>query len=235
MFRYVQFCPLSKAAEVLGERWSMLVIRELLLGHTQFNQLQRALPKISPTTLSKRLADLQEHGLIVRKRARGQQRHEYQLSAAGRELYPLMMQIAEWGMRWMRERMRAEELDVSMLMCDVQRRVDPQKLPGGETVLKFEFTDIEQYADWWVWIVDGEVDLCLEDPGHDIDVLFRSDLMTMTQVWMGDLPLKRALASRKLRVSGPPTYLKSLPAWFSLHALSATRSAAKAGRPRSDL
>jgi DNA-binding HxlR family transcriptional regulator len=227
MFRYVQFCPLSKAAEVLGERWSMLVIRELLLGHTQFSQLQRALPKISPTTLSKRLADLQEHGLIVRQRAPRRQHHEYQLSAAGRELYPLMMQLAEWGMRWMRDRMRAEELDVSMLMCDVQRRLDPQKLPSGQTVLKFEFTDIKKYADWWVWVVDGEVDLCQEDPGHEVDVLFTSDVMTMTQVWMGDLPLERALASRKLRVLGPATYVKSLHAWFPLHALSATRPAAR--------
>ena len=222
MFRYGQFCPVSKAAEVLGERWSLLVLRELLQGRTQFNQLQHALPKISPTTLSKRLADLQEQGLIVRKRLSRQQGHEYRLTPAGRELYPLMMELAQWGMRWVRGRMRDDELDVGMLMCDVQRRIDPAQLPSGRTVLKFEFTDIDKGSEWWI-IADEEVDLCLDDPGHEIDVVFRSDLRTMTEVWMGDVTLKRALASRKLKVLGPSTYLRSLPAWFPLHALSATR------------
>lgn len=223
MFRYGQFCPVSKAAEVLGERWSLLVLRELLLGRTQFNQLQRALPKISPTTLSKRLSDLQKHGLVVRKRAPRQQAHEYRLTPAGRELYPLMMQLAQWGMRWVRSRMRDDELDVSALMCDVQRRLDPGKLPGGQTVLQFEFTDIDEYADWWVIVSDDDVDLCLEDTGYEVDVLFTSDLRTLTEVWMGDLPLKRALASRKLKVNAAATYLRNLHAWFPLHALSATR------------
>ena len=222
MFRYGQFCPVSKAAEVLGERWSLLVIRELLLGRTQFNQLQHALPKISPTTLSKRLADLQKHGLVVRKRLPRQQAHAYRLTPAGRELYPLLMQLGEWGMRWVRGRMRDDELDVSILMCDVQRRLDPGKLPSGQTVLKFEFTDVEEYPDWWVRIVDDEVDLCLDDPGYEVDLLFRSDLRTMTEVWMGDLTLKRALASRKLKVLGAATILRNLHAWFPLHALAAT-------------
>jgi DNA-binding HxlR family transcriptional regulator len=222
MFRYGQFCPVSKAAEVLGERWSLLVIRELLMGRTQFNQLQHALPKISPTTLSKRLSDLQEYGLIVRKRVSRQQSHEYLLTPAGRELYPLMMELAQWGMRWVRGRMRDDELDVGMLMCDIQRRFDPAKLPSGRTVLKFEFTDLDRYAQWWI-IADDEVDLCLDDPGHDIDVTFRSDLRTLTEVWMGDLALKRALATRKLRIMGPSSYLKSLHDWFPLHTLAAIR------------
>jgi DNA-binding HxlR family transcriptional regulator len=227
MFRYGQFCPVSKAAEVLGERWSLLVLRELLLGRTQFNQLQRALPKISPTTLSKRLSALQKHGLVVRKRAPRQQAHEYRLTPAGRELYPLMMQLAEWGMRWVRGRMRDDELDVSALMCDVQRRLDPGRFPDGRTVLQFEFTDIDEYADWWVIVCDDDVDLCLEDTGYEVDVLFTSDLRTLTEVWMGDLPIKRALASRKLKVNGAATYLRNLHAWFPLHALSATRPAAR--------
>lgn len=224
MFRYGQFCPVSKAAEVLGERWSLLVIRELLQGRTQFNELQHALPKISPTTLSKRLADLQEYGLIVRKRVSRQQSHEYRLTPAGRELYPMMMELAEWGMRWVRGRLQDDELDVGMLMCDVQRRVDPAQLPSGRTVLKFEFTDIARRSEWWI-IADDEVDLCLDDPGHEVDVVFRSDLRTMTEVWMGDVTLKRALASRKLKVLGPSVYLRNLHAWFPLHALSATRPA----------
>lgn len=223
MYRYGQFCPVSKALEVLGERWALHVLRELLLGNTQFNQLQRALPRLSPTTLSKRLAELQDNGLVVRKRAPGQLGHQYQLSAAGKELYPVLVSIGEWGMRWARGRMRDDELDVSWLMADVQRRIDPQRLPAGLTVLRFKFTDLSEYGDWWVKIEGAEVDLCLEDPGFDVDVYLTTDLRTMTEVWMGDLPLARARSSGRLKIVGRSAYLRNLQGWLRLHLLGHVR------------
>ena len=227
MFRYGQFCPISKAVEVIGERWALLILRELLLGNTQFNQLQHALPRVSPTTLSKRLAELQESGLVVRKRARGQLGHQYQLTASARDLWPVMMSVGEWGMRWARGRMRNDELDVSALMNDVQRRIDPKLLPGGLTVLRFKFTDLKEYADWWVKIDDNEVDLCLDDPGFEVDVYFTTDLRTMTEVWMGDRSLAQARASEKLKIVGRSAYVKNLKSWLRLHILSAIRPAAQ--------
>ncbi len=229
MFSYGQFCPISKAMEVLGERWTVLIIREFLLGNTQFNQLQRALPRISPTTLTKRLAELQESGLVVRKRMPGQQGYEYRLTAAARDLYPVIIQLGEWGMRWARGQMSELELDVGMLMADVQRRIDPSKLPTGPTVLRFKFTDLPKYADWWVKIEDDEVDLCLEDPGHDIDVYFTSDLRTMIEVWMGDISIRDAELESRLKIVASPTYRKNLQAWLPLHMMSGIRPARQVG------
>jgi DNA-binding HxlR family transcriptional regulator len=137
MIQYSQFCPVSKTAEVLGEKWTLLIVRELVLGATRFSQIQRAIPRISPTVLNKRLAELQTHGVIVRKRIPEQKGFEYQLTESGRELYPLILQMAQWGMRWARRTMSDDELDVELLMADIQRRIDPSKLPGGRTVLKF--------------------------------------------------------------------------------------------------
>ncbi len=229
MFRYGQFCPISKAVEVLGERWTLLVIRELLLGNTQFNQLQRALPRMSPTTLSKRLTELQETALIVRRPISGQQAYEYQLTPAGRELYPVILQLGEWGMRWARGQMSDADLDVGMLMADIQRRIDPSQLPSGRTALRFKFTDLEKYADWWVEIQDDDVALCLDDPGHDIDVYFTTDLRTMTEIWMGDLSIREARTKGKLKIVGPPVYLKNPQAWLRLHAMSGIRPARTSG------
>ena len=130
MIEYNQFCPISKTAEVLGEKWTLLILRDLMLGSTRFNQFQRSIPKISPTVLNKRLAELQARGVIVRKRIPNQRGHEYQLTESGRELLPLVMQMAEWGMRWARSEMSDDELDVELLMGDIQRRIDPGKLPG---------------------------------------------------------------------------------------------------------
>lgn len=136
MLEYGQFCPVAKTAEILGEKWTLLILRELLLGATRFNQIQRAVSKILPTLLNKRLATLQQHGLIIRKRVPEQKVYEYQLTECGRELFPLVVKMAEWGMRWTRSTMRDEELDVELLMTDIQRSIDPAKLPGGETVIK---------------------------------------------------------------------------------------------------
>lgn len=223
MFRYGQFCPISKSLEVLGERWSLLILREMLMGRTHFNQLQRALPRISPTTLSRRLGELEEQGLIVRKRAPAQLASEYRLTDAGRELLPVIAQLAEWGMRWARGRMRDDELDLGLLMSDIQRRIDRRKLPSGQTVLRFKFTDIKEHADWWLKVTDDDVEVCLEDPGYEVDVYFTSDARTLIEVWMGDEPLKRARASGRLKIVGPPAYLRNLEAWFPLHALSGIR------------
>jgi DNA-binding HxlR family transcriptional regulator len=217
MIEYSQFCPVSKTAEVLGEKWTLLIVRELVLGATRFSQIQRAIPRISPTVLNKRLAELQAHGVIVRKRIPEQRGFEYQLTESGRELFPLILQMAQWGMRWARSNMSDDELDVEMLMADIQRRIDPSKLPGGRTMLKFNYTDLDNFAEWWVKISGDHVELCLDDPGYEVNVYFTATLRTMTEVWMGDLSLRKAQADGRLKIVGPSTLFRNINSWFPLH------------------
>lgn len=228
MLEYGQFCPVAKTAEILGEKWTLLILRELLLGATRFNQIQRAMSRISPTVLNKRLATLQRQGVIVRKKIPEQKVYEYQLTECGRQLFPLVLKMAEWGMRWARSAMRDEELDVELLMTDIQRRIDPAKLPRGQTVIKFKFTDLKNYAEWWVKIVDEDVDLCIDNPGYDVDVFFTSDLRTMTEVWMGDLSLQKAQDDRRLMVNVISPHLRSLKSWFPLYRFADIRPAREA-------
>ena len=217
MIEYSQFCPVSKTAEVLGEKWTLLIIRELVLGATRFNQLQRCVPKISPTMLNKRLNELQAQNVIVRKRIPEQRGYEYQLTESGRELFPLILQMAQWGMRWARSDMSDEELNVELLMADIQRRIDCTKLPGGRTVLKFNYTDLDKFSEWWLKVANGEVEICLDDPGHEVDVYFTTDLRTMTEVWMGDVSLHNAKDSGMLKIVGPSVLLKNIKSWFPLY------------------
>jgi len=228
MLEYGQFCPVAKTAEILGEKWTLLILRELLLGATRFNQIQRAMSRISPTVLNKRLATLQHHGLIVRKKVPEQKVFEYQLTECGRELFPLVLKMAEWGMRWARSTMRDEELDVQLLMTDIQRRIDPTKLSRGQTVIKFKFTDLKNYANWWIKVVNEDVDLCVDNPGYDVDVFFTSDLRTMTEVWMGDLSLQKAQEDRRLMVNVISPHLRNLKSWFPLYRLANIRPARNA-------
>lgn len=219
MPEYGQFCPVSKAAEILGEKWTLLIVRELLLGSTRFSHIQRAMSKISPTVLNKRLNSLQARGLIVRRRIPEQRGFEYQLTEAGRELFPVVLQMAQWGMRWARGQMADEELDVELLMSDVQRRIDPNKLPSGQTVIKFSFGDLKQYGVWWVKVNESQVDLCVDNPGYEVDVYISSDLRTMIEVWMGDRSLRQAQSDGLLKVVGPSAYLRDIKSWLGLYRL----------------
>ena len=223
MLDYGQFCPISKASEILGEKWTMLIVRELLLGATRFSQLQRGLGKISPTVLNKRLDTLQKAGLIIRRRVPDQRATEYQLTEAGRELYPIVFQLAEWGMRWARGQMTDRELDVELLMSNVQTRINPEKLPSGRTVIHFHYTDLEQYRDWWIKVDGRDVDLCVDNPGVDVDVHITTDLRTMTQVWMGDVSIKQAQDDGRLKIVAPSVYTRDIKSWLGLYILSDVR------------
>jgi len=225
MLEYGQFCPVSKATEILGEKWTLLIIRELLMGATRFNQIQRGLSKISPTILNTRLKTLREQGLLVQKRIPEQRGYEYQLTEAGRELYPIVLKTAEWGMRWARGQMTDKELDVQLLMSDIQRRIKPDKLPGGQTVIRFLFTDLDHYKEWWIKIQNKEVDLCTENPGNEVDVYVTCDLRTMTEVWMGDLSIHQARSDNRLKIVGSSVYVKDIQSWLGLYLLADIRPA----------
>jgi DNA-binding HxlR family transcriptional regulator len=216
MIAYGQFCPVAKATEIVGEKWTLLILRELLMGTHRFNDFQRSMSRISPTVLTKRLKLLEDKGIVTRKRISGQNGHEYRLTPMGRELEPLVEQLAVWGQRWARGQMSDDELDVELLMWDVQRRIDTRNLPDGETVLAFMFSDLDKYKNWWL-VIDGEdVDLCTEDPGKDVDLYLASDLRTMIEVWQGDTPLRDVLGDERILATGAQPLLRSLPDWFAL-------------------
>jgi DNA-binding HxlR family transcriptional regulator len=170
--RYGQFCPVAKAAEILGERWTILILREMLVGTTRFTDLQRGLAQISPTLLTKRLNQLMECGLVLKKSLPAQRRTEYHLSAAGRELKPIVLGLGKWGMKWAREQMNDAELDVELLMSEFARRLDATQLPAGRTVIQFIFTGLSKFERWWIILEpDGARELCVENPRLTADVI----------------------------------------------------------------
>lgn len=223
MLNYGDFCPVSKAAEVLGEKWTLLIVRELLMGATRFSQIERAIPRISATVLNTRLRALEQAGVLVRKRTPEQRGHEYQLTESGRELYPIVVQVGEWGMRWARGAMTDDELNVETLMSDISRRIDGSRFPGGQTVIQFHFTDLGRYAKWWVKLNDGVADLCQDNPGTEVDVYITTDLRSMTEVWMGDLSLRKAQDNGQVKIVGPSRYLSDVRSWLRLHLLADVR------------
>jgi len=224
---YHQFCPVSKAAELLGERWTFLIIRELLMGARRFSELQRGMAQISPTVLTKRLHELASNGLITRKRISGQKGFEYYLTRAGRELAPVIRDLGEWGMKWARGQMADSDLDVELLMLYLERSIKPDKLLGDETVVRFAFSDLKELRNWWLIVNGNDIDVCIKDPGKEVDIRFDVDLRTMISIWMGDCSYRAAIRSGKLRLSGLPALKKSVTEWMSNSAYAAMAPAAE--------
>ena len=225
MTSYGQFCPVSKATEIIGEKWTLLILRELLLGTSRFNDFQRSMSRISPTVLNKRLKQLEEKGIVLKKRLSGQKGFEYRLTAMGKELEPIIEQVAIWGQRWARGQMSDDELDVELLMWDIHRRLQTDSLPDGETVLSFNFSDLDKYRKWWLVISRDDVDLCTEDPGKDVDLYISSDLRTMVEVWQGDKELKATLRDERIQVIGANVLIGSMEDWFGLCTYADVRPA----------
>jgi DNA-binding HxlR family transcriptional regulator len=225
MSGYGQFCPIAKAAEIIAERWTPLVLRELICGSTRFNDLRRGVPLMSSSLLSQRLKSLCDAGIVERRPAGGGRAFEYHLSEAGRELAPLITLMGEWGARWVRSQLKPEDLDVTLLMWDMHRTVRPECFPARRVVVGFEVTDVAQGKRRWWLVSEGDAaDLCMTDPGFEVDLFLFADLRTLTAIWTGDLTVGRALASGALEVDGPPELRRCLEAWLGLSAFAAVRS-----------
>lgn len=216
MIDYGQFCPVAKATEIIGERWTLLILRELVLGTHRFSDFQRALSRISPSLLAKRLKDLEQAGIIIKKSQHGRRGYEYYLTPAGKQLSPIIEHLATWGMRWARSQLSERELDVEFLMWEIQRRVDTDALPDGETVLCFIFDELDRFKSWWLVVNGDEVDLCTENPGKDVDLYISSNVRTMVEIWEGKLGLKTALRKKLVKANGLQALARTMPDWFGI-------------------
>ena len=214
MMSYNQFCPIALAMEVLGEKWTLLIVRELLLGSSRFNQFQRGLPSISPTLLTKRLNAMEAQGLVLRKHIPGQRGYEYFPTEACKELFPVVEQIGIWGMHWARHQMTVEDIDLELLMLYLERSIQTDKLIGRETVIRFNFTDVQDYPNWWIVVSGDNVDVCVHDPGKEVDVYFNVGVRVMCELWMGDVSYKKAIADGKLKLVGPKALTRNVERWL---------------------
>lgn len=216
---YGQFCPVAKAMELLDERWTLLVIRELLCGSRHFAELRRGVPRMSPSLLSKRLRRLTSAGVI--ERHEDGNRVVYRLTAAGEELRPIVEGLGAWGTRWVPE-LGDEDLDPHLLLWDMHRNIDMDVVPSIRTVVQFIFADVPASGrNWWLVIQPTEVNVCDADPGFGVDLLVECDLGTLTRVWRGDCSWTDALRSRGLALDGPDAMRRGLPQWLKLSAFAA--------------
>lgn len=212
--KYGQFCPIAKAQEIIGEKWTLLIVRELLMGGTRFNELHRGLGLISPTILSRRLDSLEEHGLVIKQKVTGQKGYEYYPTESCRELLPIITALGDWGARWTKANLTENDYDVELLMLYLNRSIRADKLGGKETVLKFSFDDVKTYPEWWIVAGSKGKDLCVKDPGKEVTVYFNTSVKTMVHIWLGDNSLRKAIAEKSFTPIGNTSLIRTINEWL---------------------
>ena len=228
MKSYGQFCSIARALDLLGERWTLLVVRELLSGSTRFNEIRRGLPRISRTMLTQRLRELLDAGVIVRRVEGGGP--SYALTEAGQELAGMVRELGTWGQRWLPRRLPREELDEEALLWDVHRRVRTEELPATPIVVRIELTGaLASRGAHFLLMRRAEVSLCAENPGFSEELRLTAPLRTLTAWWRGDVSFTAA-RSMGLSLSGRREWVRAFPSWFERYVFADVDSARAGAR-----
>ena len=214
---YGQFCPLAVACETLTERWTPLVLRELFAGSRRFNELRRGLPLMSPTLLSKRLRTLERAGIVEHADGTG-----YRLTESGRELWPALEAIGAWGTRWATGVLDPDNLDASLLMWDVRRKIAADRLPDRRVVVHFRLSGSSDGRNRFWLVLDDGADLCLTDPGFETDVYVDGPVRALVRYWLGQTEIEHLVRTGELVLTGPRALVAAFPTWFTRTPYGAT-------------
>src|SRR6185436_2737555 len=207
---YGQFCPVAVASEIFAERWTPVILRELVLGSRRFNDIQRGVPKISRALLVKRLRELVTHGVIDSSGG------EYRLTEAGQELGEVVVHLGQWGARWTAP-VRRDRLDAKLLTWDMRRRIAVDKLPESRGVPAGH----KAPKTYWLVMERPQVDLCIIEPGFEVDVYVDADLASFSRVWLGQVPIRQAIREGDIRLTGDRQGVRDFPSWLLLSTLAA--------------
>lgn len=219
-----QICPVAMACEVFAQRWTPIILREIFAGSESFNDIHRGLPLISRALLARRLRDLEAHGVIAKEHVGEGRRFHYRLTDAGREFGSVIESLGAWGQRWT-ARVAYDNLDPSFLMWNMRRRIALDRLPQRRVVVNFKYGGVPvRYRGprlFWLLLEHAQADLCLKDPGFDVDLYVEADLTAAAKVWLGDISFDSALRSGKLRLAGSRELTRAFPSWLMLSRFAA--------------
>jgi len=214
MNKYGQYCPTARAVEILGDRWTLLIVRDLLFGAQHFNELERGLPGIPKALLTDRLRRLQQVGVIVRQSESGGRRTCYQLTPAGWELYPVIESLTRWGAKWAFGEPEPNELNPVLLLWWMRDLTKREELPKQRVVVEFNFRETRP-KHFWLILDPGDVSVCVKHPGFDIDVLIQAELVALYDVLFGRVTFARVIREERLKIDATPELIRAFPKWFA--------------------
>jgi DNA-binding HxlR family transcriptional regulator len=215
MNKYGQYCPAARAVEILGDRWTLLIVRDLLCGVQHFNELERGLPGISKALLAQRLKRLQQTGIIERQVEPDGRKSSYHLTPAGLELKTVIDVLVHWGAKWAFGEPERAELNPILLLWWMRAGTNAERLPPHRVVVEFDFREARPDR-YWLVLTQADVAVCIKHPGFESDMLVTADLAAFYQVWLGRMGFSEALRTQMIRLDSTPALSRAFPSWFAL-------------------
>ena len=229
--RYTDYCPIATGVDILGDRWTPLVIRELTVGSGGFNDIHRGIPRISRTLLAQRLRTLERRGLVTRQPTPTGRPGAYRLTTAGEGLSPIVWALGHWAAEWMFSDPAEGEWDGLTLIWRMHQAANLEKLPKTRTVVHLLLSGAAG-AEGWLNIDAEGITVCKDDQGHDVDLVVEADTSHMYKWLMGITPFRELIAEGHVRLIGPSRLARAFPSWFipSVFAPQMRQSARRASR-----
>jgi DNA-binding HxlR family transcriptional regulator len=213
MTRYSEYCPIASTVEILGDRWTPLIIREFAVGATGFNDIHRGLPRMSRSLLSHRLRTMERQGLVVREGAERGRAGRYRLTPAGEALQPIVWQMGNWAAEWVFADPRDEECDGLSLMWRMHQSAIPAQLPDGKTCIHLRLTG-PGGAEGWLAVDNREATVCRDDPGYDVDLAVEGQTRHLQRWLVGAATFAELKQEGQVRLIGPSRLARAFPTWF---------------------
>jgi DNA-binding HxlR family transcriptional regulator len=220
---YGQHCPVAIASEVIAERWTPLVLLRLFFGATRFNDIHASMPRMSTALLSRRLKELEYAGIIDRNPASRGNGHDYTLTEAGQELFPVLESMGIWAQKWLRREITDEKnLNPDALFWELRQTIVGHKhFVKNRRTVEFELKGAPpDRGFYWLVFEKGDVDVCTKDPGHEVDLWVSTSMRRMVELWLGHVSLGEAISDETLRLDGSSKEIATFSTWFSCSPLA---------------
>lgn len=226
---FTSFCPLTLTTDVIGDRWTPLVLREMLLGNTRFNDIARALPGLSRSLLTQRLKHLERKGVLDARPLPSGRGSTYHLTPAGRDLHDVLIAMGRWSITWLYEKLDPTDVDAESLMWWMHRRTDPAHSPDRRVTVQFDHTAPARRSYWMVF-ERREASVCVSDPGFGVEAVVRCPTSELGRVFQGYESWRSAVRAGRIDVSGRRDVVRDISSWFLWSPWNADTARATASR-----
>jgi DNA-binding HxlR family transcriptional regulator len=220
---YGQYCPIALAAEVFAERWTPIIVRNLMIGCVRFGEILDGAPGLPRSVLSQRLRRLERDGVVERRDG------GYRLTECGHELAEVCLALGVWGARW--REVRPEHHDPYLVLWSVSRLVDPATLPRPRVVVRFDLTDRSRPDRYWLVLGSTGSEVCVREPGFPTDGVVGTDAAALVRWVTGAVSFGAAQRAGRMAVSGPGWLARQLAAWGRLSAFADVKPVVRAATP----
>jgi DNA-binding HxlR family transcriptional regulator len=210
---YGQYCPIARASEILAQRWTPIILRNLLNGCSTFGEIASAAPGIPRSLLTSRLRELERVGVVWSDANPSGRGSLYHLTKAGEDLKEPLTALGTWGERWLE--LAPEHCDPYVVLwtwCNWYLEYD--RLPRQRVVVQFEFAD-QAVKNRHFWLIfDGQrSEVCRNAPGYETDLFVQAESMALAEWHLGRLAWDDAVRADRIRVHGPARLRRILPTW----------------------